>query len=58
MESKKMKKLWLHVEKFMKDQKIGCSEDVYQSDRVIINGYEFIDGCCEIVGYPEVEDED
>lgn len=49
--------LWEHVRKFMSDQKITCAETVYQSDRVIVNGYEFIDGCCAIVGYPPEEDE-
>ncbi|WP_276122613.1 hypothetical protein [Pararhizobium qamdonense] len=44
-------KLWQHVQTFVTDQSISCEETVYQSDRVIENGYEFIAGCCKIVGY-------
>ena len=44
-------KLWTLVEKFVADQRIDCSETVYQVDRVIENGYEFIDAACEIVGF-------
>ncbi len=39
------------VKKFINDQRIYCSECVYQSDRVIENAYEFIDSLCEVVGY-------
>lgn len=46
------------VEKFILDQQIHCEEDIYQSDRVIINAYEFIQELCDVVGYlPEEEDE-
>ena len=44
--------------KFIKDQTISCSETVYQSDRVILNAYEFIESICDIVGYHEYEDEE
>lgn len=46
------------VEKFILDQQIHCEENIYQSDRVIINAYEFIQELCDVVGYlPEEEDE-
>jgi hypothetical protein len=50
--------LYLHCAKFKTDQRIDCSETVYQTDRVIQNAYEFIDGVCEIIGYPKDEDEE
>lgn len=46
-----------HVRKFVTTQEITCAETVYQSDRVIRNAYEFIEGCCEIAGYHKHEDE-
>jgi hypothetical protein len=49
-------KLLAHVKKFIKEQQITCSETVYQSDRVIENGYDFIDGCAKIVGFHRDED--
>lgn len=50
--------LYLHCAKFKTDNRIDCSETVYQTDRVIENAYEFIDGVCEIIGYPKDEDEE
>ena len=41
---------------FIKEQEISCAESVYQSDNVILNAYELIEGICEIVGYHEWED--
>lgn len=54
----KAEKLLAHVEQFIKAQHIYCGETVYQSDRVIENAYEFITGCCEIVGYLRDEEDD
>ncbi len=45
------------VKKFINDQKIYCSEAVYQSDRVIENAYTFIDELCEVVGYYQESEE-
>ena len=48
-------------EKFIEDQRIHCAETVYQTDRVIENAYEFIEGVCDIVGYyddPDRADEE
>jgi hypothetical protein len=43
--------LWFLCEKFINEQKISCAETVYQSDRVIENAYQLIEGICDIVGY-------
>lgn len=45
------------VRKFVADQRITCSETVYQSDRVIENAYELIDEAVKIVGYHKSEEE-
>ncbi|WP_062120231.1 hypothetical protein [Aureimonas sp. AU40] len=51
-------KLWEHVAGFIVKQDIHHSETVYQSDRVIQNAYEFVDGCCQIVGFKPMDRED
>ncbi len=43
---------------FIKDNEIGCEEDIYQSDRVGANALELIEQICEILGYYEPEDEE
>ena len=50
------RKLWEVCEKFIQDQDITCSESVYQTDRVIINAYEFIEEVCNVVGYVEQDE--
>ena len=50
--------LLAHCEKFIRDQRIHCPEAVHQTDRVIENAYEFIEGICNIVGYHRMEDDD
>jgi glutaminase len=45
------------AEKFIADQKIVCSEAVYQSDRVIENAYEFIEAICNVAGYFEYDED-
>lgn len=47
-------KLWLHVKGFIEEQEINCREAVYQGD-VILSAYEFIEGCCDIVGYTKCD---
>jgi hypothetical protein len=37
--------------RFVTEQRITCSECVYQSDRVIENAYQLIDDICKIVGF-------
>jgi hypothetical protein len=54
----KCDKLYQIVTHFIEEQSIGCAEDVYQSDRVIENAYEFIHKLCDVVGYKELEEED
>lgn len=49
-------KLWEHTRKFITEQEINCSEIVYQSDNVIENAYEFIDGAAQIVGFHAIND--
>jgi hypothetical protein len=46
--------LWTHCRAFVEQQHISCSETVYQTDHVIENACEFIDGVCKIVGFAEV----
>jgi len=54
-------KLWDLCQSFVKDQKVSCSECVWQSDRVIENAYELIDKMCKLVGFfkdPDDEEEE
>ena len=48
--------LYEEVQKFITDNQITCSETIYQTDRVIVNAYEFLQRICEIVGYCELEE--
>jgi hypothetical protein len=48
---KDLHKLWSLCSSFIKDQRIYCSETIYQTDRVIENAYEFIDNICQNVGF-------
>jgi hypothetical protein len=50
-----MLRLWKYCEQFIKKQNVNCPEAVYQSDNVVLNSYEFIEGVCEIVGYYDEE---
>jgi hypothetical protein len=52
------KKLWTTVEQFVEKQRISCPETIWQSDRVIENGYDFIKNCSDITGYYQYPDED
>ena len=55
------RKLVDHCEQFITTQRISCAETVYQTDRVIENAYEFVEGVCDIVGYyddPDLADEE
>lgn len=55
--AEQLKQLWATVKKFVKAQEIGCSDTVYQTDRVIIHAAPFIEELCEIVGYHKDPDE-
>jgi len=49
--------LFKYCTDFIAKQKIECAETIHQTDRVIENAYEFIEGICDIVGYSESDDE-
>jgi hypothetical protein len=51
----KYEKLWAFCQKFIDEQGIVCAETVYQSDDVILDAYEFIEGVADIVGYKEIK---
>ena len=42
---------------FIKENKIDCSETIYQTDRIAENSLEFIESICELIGYHEDEEE-
>lgn len=48
--------LWQFCQAFINKQNIHCAETIYQTDRVIENAYEFIDGVCKIVGFKKDEE--
>jgi len=54
----KAEKVLQIVESFVKDQQIHCPEVIYQSDRVIMNAYEFIDELVSIAGFLPDDKED
>ena len=43
---------------FIRENQINCPENIYQSDRVILNAQEFIEKICDVVGYHEVEEDE
>lgn len=47
--------LWTHCENFFKEQTISCPEAIAQTDRVIENAYDFIEGVGDIIGYYDEE---
>lgn len=47
--------LWEHCTKFFKDQRISCPETIFQSDRVMENSAEFIEGIGKLIGYYDEE---
>lgn len=49
-------KLWEVVQSFVEEQEIRSAESIYQCDRVMENAYEFIEECCDVVGYHEDEE--
>lgn len=49
-------KLLAHVKAFVEKHNITGGEAIYQSDSVQEDFYEFVEKCCEIAGYKEVED--
>lgn len=57
-ELQKAQALVVHCDQFIQDQEISCAETIYQSDRVIENAHEFIEGVCDILGYHECPEEE
>ena len=51
-------RLFAVAQKFIQQQNIFCAETIYQSDRVIVHAYEFIEQVCDIVGYIGVDEAD
>lgn len=50
MEEKEIRyELFDCVKKFMKENNVECTEDVYQTDYIIENAYEFISDLFEII---------
>jgi hypothetical protein len=42
---------------FIKEHRIECAEDIYQTDSVSEYSLEFIESICELIGYHEDEEE-
>jgi hypothetical protein len=57
MTKKQKDALWNTCLAFIERHQINCSENIYQSDTVVLNSQEFIETICNIVGYYEFEDE-
>jgi hypothetical protein len=57
-EMKPEKQLLLLCQKFIRDNEIGCSESIYQSDRIILNSPNFIREICDLVGYHQFEEDE
>lgn len=55
---REMAALWNACLNFIKKHEIGCSESIYQSDRVMIAAPELVEEVCNIVGYIPYEDEE
>lgn len=49
-------RLFAVAQRFIEQQNIFCAETIYQSDRVIVHAYEFIEQVCDIVGYAGLDD--
>lgn len=56
--NEKMKKIVDMVENFILDNKIRCSESIWQRDNIIENAYDFIENLCDIVGYYKDDEEE
>jgi hypothetical protein len=50
-ESERKEELFEYVKSFMVKYDISCSDTCYQTDDVAEAATEFVDKCCEIVGY-------
>lgn len=57
-EMKPEKQLLLLCQKFIRDNEIGCSETIYQSDRIILNSPDFIREICDVIGYHKFQEDE
>lgn len=57
-EFRNLAKIKAIIQNFIEEQDITCAETIYQSDRVIVNAYDFIEELVELVGYKESENDD
>lgn len=49
--------LWNVAKAFIEEYEIGCVEQIWQTDSVLIAAPELVESVCEIVGYVEYDDE-
>jgi hypothetical protein len=57
-DQEKADKLLRYVSSFIERYKIGCEEDIFQCDWLLIEASNFMGHCCEIVGYCNDETEE
>lgn len=57
-ELRKLAKVKAVIQNFVNEHHISHEEVIYQTDRVIINAYEFIHELVELIGYKETDDDD
>lgn len=48
--------LWNVCKNFIEEYEIGCVEQIWQTDSVIIAAPELVQGVCEVVGYKPYEE--
>lgn len=49
--------LWNVATAFIEKYEIGCAEQIWQTDSVLIAAPELVEEVCEVVGYKEYDDE-
>ena len=49
--------LWNVCKNFVEKYEIGCVEQIWQTDSVLIAAPELVEEVCEVVGYKPYEDE-
>lgn len=50
--------LWKVCKDFVEEYEIGCVEQIWQTDSVLIAAPELVESVCNVVGYVEYEDEE
>ena len=46
------------IRDYIKENDITCPDDIHQSDKLNLDAPNFMEKCCEIVGYKEEKDDD